>query len=447
MDLPLWYQVKNHKLGFKDFLLLTLNNTKTNETDQTKYSIFFLSCLFNHHKYIDSLHLIQTILNSRKNNTHQLSLVMCLYLYHLFYGPYTNEAAFEFDSHKITKHTITVQDHFNISLLTQWIHLLLTSFFDIGVLSFDFSDKEITKITKCLEYNKFLTDHNIEVKNKTVTKFYNLQKQHENLVALVSFFRGEVFPEFLLPYRKNTEFFKSVVRNYWPKVLYTLSMNSEFTEDEIVIIRNSHKELHLHGNIEFLFDYIEEFSKIFGPKHELSLELQKFILPDPQNDALYAHNYLILLSEKERQKYFYQNLPISNSQLVRLTDEIRENGFEKVFTKYISRYITRYKEDLEYQSYNLFNDTFFLNPDSIFLYESSQWNIYIEEPIPNVEKINIYIFLNDELEYLKEKQVNPYTNKKFKDFPYPEMKSLTKSCSILSLWENILRRKIEFILN
>ena len=439
METPFWYLVKNHKIGFKEFFATSLNTTLNPDTDQKKYTLFFLSCLFNHEKYLDSLHIVQILFNSRINNTHQLSLIFCLYFYILFHGSYTNEPTSEYDSVLIQKRKISLQEHFNSAMLSQWINLILTYCFDIGVIEFESDKNETTQIEMASKYALFLQEHYMEIKNKTVHKLYDLQEKHNNLSSLIDFFSGVSFPNFLASYRHDKYFFASVVAKFWPRVLYTLHLHSAFTETEIAFLLKQHEYLHLQGNIEFMFDYIEEFIKIFGKQHLLAIQLQTFIQPNPGNDALFANSYLMKISEKDRQIYFYQNLPVSNFQLEILMKEIREEGFEKMFRRCADRFILRYKEDLALQGYSLVNDTF-LNSISIFLYEPIHWHLYVDS---KAEGRYIYIFLTDELEHLRTSQKNPYTNNPLVNFPIPEMRSILKANSIISLWENILRRKIE----
>ncbi len=450
LQVPFWYQVKNRKFSYKDVFAQSLNNVSYKYYDQNKYVLFFLCCLFNHNKYIDSIHIIQLIIDAKRDNTHQLSSILCLYFFILFNGTYIGENITDYETYTIGKHTIILQEQFDVDLFTQWMHLILTFFFDIGPLNLDFncsstsnttsssgtSNNNQMAILKAIEYNRFLDNQGFDLKNKTVNKFHNLQIQHENMLQLVDFYQGKSFPKILLSYRDDVKFFTSVVYNFWPKVLFTLQKEKQFNENEIVILRKAHSELCTRSDCDFLFDYIEEFVKVFGKEYILSIELLESIKPSPEQDAMYASNFLKKLTEKDRKKYLYQKFPVSEIQVDRFVQEIKKEGFEKVFKKLINQFTTRYKEDLKEQGYELINNNFFSNTENIFLYDLSDCYMHIEEN-------NVYIFLPEEISYIQKKKLNPFTNWKI-DLKIQEKKteSLKESVSIVKSWEIILRREI-----
>jgi hypothetical protein len=279
----------------------------------------------------------------------------------------------------------------------------------------------------------------MDLRSKTINKFCTLQMQHNNLIMLADFFKGKKFPEFLIEYRFDVDFFTSVVENYWPKILYTLYLEREFDEEEIKIIRNAHIELISNADCDFLFHYIEEFSKIFGEQYILTVELKSSLKSSPEHDAINVYNFMKKLTGQERQKYLYQKFPVSDKQVERICEEIRKDGFETVLTKYLDHYSKNYKAELEFQGYNLINDTFFSNTYNIFFYDLTECHFHIEGE-------NMYVFLPEEMNYIREKQINPYTNQKINiKFSDNKIDNTKESISIIKTWETILRREINVV--
>ena len=435
LQIPLWYLVKNHKFGFSDFLCRSLNAFSSQYREEERTILYFLICFYKHDKYVDGTHIVQHLLSSRFNKTHQLSFIFCIYFYLIFYGEYENDVAFTSTGEKLLRHNIFVQDYFDVPLFLQWMNIILSFLFNVGPVSY----KSVTNhnsnedTDKAMNYLNYLTHNCIIIKYKTVHKLYNLEQCHTMILQLLDFFNGKSFPPYLNIYKHNPHFFKSLVYNFWPQLLVTYN---DLNAEEMDTIRRAHDELHKHGDTDFFFDYISEFVKLFGRDHVLSQELQAYLISSKENDVHMIDSFMKKCTPEKRKRYFFQALPVSDTSLKSFLTQIQEKGFEEFITKCMNQYISRLKASFVEQNYSLVNEDFFSNAVSIFHYDYDQCVYHFVQSC-------VFVFLPEELHELRKTRTNPYTKEILPDSLFEKAENMIyPTVSIIKDWENILRRAL-----
>ncbi len=471
METPLWYRVKTHELSFDDYL-----QAGGNENMVERYLIYFFSCLFQHDKYVSSssgsFHIIQLILNMKRNQagiSFQISsTTLPIYLYILFYGSYfTDPVSIQIPDQFVGPQQLTLGSYFTEEYLRNWLNLLLGGLFEIGPVvppghpmnsvtpllcetSDELQSNGVTElicgIKRACEYLIFTETNGLMIKSKSVPLLNSLKSVHDQIVETIQFFRGTgSLPTCLVPYRSDKRFFRSIVRQFWPGILKPLL---PFSTEEEEVIRSEHDLLYKTGEITFLFHYIKEFTKVFGLEAGLTRELRERIAPSPKNDSLFLLNELGHRSPRERAELFLAPFPITDASLKSIAEEVKTKGFEAVLGEYINMYRTKLKKDFEHQNYELINEEFISNSESIYLtcYRDLLFHFVDQEG----SKTKVYAFRPEEILEFSDtgsQRFNPFTREPLPDDVFSMAKQKKRSRSIPEIWSRLLRREIILGLN
>lgn len=434
IEIPLWYQVSQHKLSYHDF---DERFDVTFFKDTEIFSILALASLYGHHPYVENTHIILRKLHPPSFTDREFC---CLYLYWVMHGSFREEFLLEGSSDGGTfKHYHFRSPHdFDDDYIYNWIMIILRAFFHVTPIpkpNSNYHVRDWDQLVTALNYAKKLDDQLIHVDNATIRKLYRLAKMHEHLTEIRSFLLGKSYPSILKPYRHNRDFFNCVVNTYWPAVLFTLNMQSTFDEEEIAILSDAHDRLYKGGDFEFVTHYIEKFVQLFGKDHPLSAKLQHYLKPSNKTDAYKVKQFLSTLTPIERRDYFAQAIIVSDRNLEKFSQEVAEKSFEHAFVPYLRANKQRIDFELQLSGYSLCNERVVSTQLPYYCYA-------LHQLIFHVEGQYLYIFLPEELNQLNEKE-NPYTRSPLPEYFFDECTDVEKTESFEDSWEKILRRKLD----
>jgi hypothetical protein len=426
MSVPLWYQVYHKQLSFKEFLD-RFNDRQFQEREVLP--IFVLSVLYEHDPYIKGSHILNYLMYD--NSVTERS-IKYFYLYWAIGKGFSDDlrlAGCPFEG-TFRSVNITLNIGFTSDYLNDWIGIILRAFFGISI--FLPENVERTDLTKALKYSKKIQDGRFVFPEKTTEKMYKLSIAHDNMIELIQVFKSGPYPNVLKPYRKNLDTFKNIVLLFAPSILFN---EIPFSHAEWDIINVEHKRLYESGDIDFFLYYIEEFIKVFGRDHKLSIQLQKYIEPSYEIDRLRTEILLIKLNPIERQKYIPQKFGVTDSQLNKFFDHIKREGIVSALSPYILN--NKKIVDVQLNGCELANDVITSTQYSIYLYPLEKLIFYTEEDD------KVYVFLPEELLRFDKKE-NPYNRKPLPGHLYINLCEDEKTENLEEMWTKILRHTVSF---
>ena len=430
MTVPLWYQVYHKHLSFKEFL----DRFEDKQFQEREVlPIFILSVLYGHDPYIKGSHILNYLMYDDKVTERAIKY---FYLYWTIGKGFSDDlrlAGFEGTFRNVN---IKLNTGFTSEYLNDWIGIILRAFFDIPIfLPFspvgEKGNKE-GKLLTALKYTKKAQESRFMFPEKTTDKMYRLGVTHDNLNELIQVFKSGPYPTVLKSYRKNPDVFKSIMLLFSPSILKSCV---PFTDLELRIINVEHKSLHGSGDIDFFLYYVEEFIRVFGKEHMLSLQLQRYLEPSYENDRLKAHKFLWNLNPIERQEYIPQTLGVTNSQLNRFLDHVKREGIASALMPYILN--NKKIMEMQLNGCELANDVITSTQYSIFLYPPDELIFHTEEDD------KVYVFLPEELLQF-DKRENPYNRKPLPDYLYANLYEDQKTENLEEIWTKILRHTVSF---
>lgn len=427
---PLWYQVHSHQLSFKEFLD-RFNDKQFQEREVIP--IFLLSAIYNHDPYIDKIHVLRTLIGESGIPERSLKY---FYLYWSIGRKFGDDLILEGSSSAGKFRSINIRlPGFSADYLYDWIGIILRSFFGISVFipnEIIYQRSDMKALTTALKYAEKAQEDRFEIQDKNTEKMYKLAIAHNILTELLQFFKSGIYPSVLFSYRQDSGVFKKIVALFSPIMLKAIS---PFTEEEQQIIEKEHHNLYDTGDIDFFLYYIDEFIRIFGKDHQISVKLQKYLEPSNESDRLKSEQFLKTQNPIQRQYYLPQYFPLIDSQLERFVQRVKSEGIVAALKPYILNNKKRIEEELELSGCDLANPDITLSQCSIYLYSVGSLIFHIEDN-------KLYVFLPEELWKFEEKK-NPYTRKPLPDYLYSEMFKDRKTENLEEIWTKILRHTID----
>jgi hypothetical protein len=427
---PLWYQVCKKQFSFKEFLD-RYHDTEFQECDVLP--IFILSVLYNHDPYIKGVHIIHTLMQGKGISERALKYI---YLYWTISKGFGDDLILDGTNlgGNFRKYMIKFPANFSEDYIYDWIGIILKSFFNILIyipnMNYCTTNKEI--LIKALKYSGKAHDDRFSHPFKSTEKFYKLAIAHDSMNELVQFFKSGSYPFILNPYRKNRNFFRTLVTCFSPTMLKSAA---PFSSEELLIIEEEHKNLYDKGDVDFFIHYIESFSNIFEPDHPLTIQIKKYINPSAENDRIRIEHFLRSKNPMERSLYFLQYFPVTDMQLNRFIDHVKREGVVNALKPYIMNNKYKIEQELFISGCELASDVIISTQHSIFLYSTDQLIFHAEDN-------KIYIFLPEELNKFEERK-NPYNRKPLPEYLYLELYEDHKTDNLEELWTKILRHTID----
>lgn len=136
--------------------------------------------------------------------------------------------------------------------------------------------------------------------------------------------------------------------------------------------------------------------------------------------------------------------PITDACLDSLGERVRTEGFEKVLLESIEIYKEKLKRDFEDQKYELMNQEFISNSESIYLtyYTDLILHFIDQENSSSSARTKVYVFLPEEILQFSQNKLNPFTREPLPDEIFEIAQQKKRSRSILQIWKRLLRRDI-----
>jgi hypothetical protein len=435
MDPPLWYQVAQRKLSFREF------EERFNDSlfhEEETLPILVLSALYNHDPYVSDIHVLQKMITGPRMSDRALRAI---YLYWVLGKPFRSDSVLNGNGLGGTFQGIRIAlpNDFDDDYLYNWLSIILRCFFVLGPLhrsDGSYQPGNLTHLKKGLAYIEEASSNSFEITSKTMGKAYRLSIAHDMLKEVRGFFLGKSFPQVIRPYRKSRRFVESAVALYWPTILKGLEIEAPFEDWEIEVIRQAHEKLHLSGDLEFYFYYTEKIEQIFGKDHPITISLKTKVEPTPENEARQIKSHLGRLDPYERKKFFLQKLMVSDRQLNEFIESVKSSSFEKAIRPYLLANKKRIDEEISLTGGQIANTETLATQTSIYFYSPDDLIFYSDQQ-------KVYIFLKEELEQFRDKQ-NPYDRQPLPEKLFEQAKTKTTVDSIDELWQRILRRRVEF---
>lgn len=435
MDLPLWYQVVQRKLSFREYEE-RFNDSLFDEKEVLP--ILILSALYNHDPYVGDIHVLQRRITGSRMNDRALRGI---YLYWVLGRSFRNDSILNGNGLGGTFQgiRITLPNDFNEDYLYDWLSITLRCFFVLGPLhrsDESYQPGNLVHLKKSLAYIEMASSNSFEITSKTMDKAYRLSIAHDMLKEVRGFFLGETFPSLIRPYRKSRRFVESAIDLYWPAILKGLEIEASFEDWEIEIVRQAHEKLYLLGDLEFYFYYAEKIEQIFGKHHPITLSLKTKVESSPESEAEQIKSQLSRLDPYERKKFFLQKLMVSDRQLNEFIETIKKSSFEEAIRPYLLANKRRIDEEISLTGGQIANTETLATQTSIYFYSPDDLIFYSDQQ-------KVYIFLREELDQFKDKQ-NPYDRQPLPEILFNQAEQKESIDPIDELWQRILRRKVDF---
>lgn len=434
MNTPLWYQVYNHELSFKEFLD-RYNDRKFQERDVLP--IFVLSVIYNHDPYIGGIHVLNILMGDRGITERALKY---FYLYWAVGKGFSNDTMLAGNDHGGTFRQINIRlpIDFSAEYIFDWIRTMLMGCFNDNTIipvriMYERGNNEI--LMKSLEYGEKALKDRFEIQAITIEKTYKLGVAHSILVEIIQFLRSGTYPGLLKYYRNNIVFFRNVVASFCPVALKSMDNESPLTEEEIRVVDEEHQRLYETLNINFFIYYIKSLTEIFDKEHIIIQVIEKYFKPSKENDKLKAGAFLKSLDPDQRRTYIPQYLPVTDVQLSEFVRCIQKEGVVTALTPYILNNKKLIQDQLRFSGCELVNDTIIGTHCSVFLYT-------IDQLILHIEGNKLHIFLPEELSKFPGRE-NPFNRQILPDYLFATSFEGYITENLEEIWSKIVRHAVD----
>lgn len=417
MEDPIWFKVKHRELSYSSSLDISLDS-------KWQELIFLLATLGNHHPYLDDVHILKKMVELKQ-------IENFFYIYILIKPNFSEESLFENLSSlgTLNSWTLTFEDFLTSIKKIYWSLLAPLNLGPVNLKPGAFFNRDLDQLVQILNTDNELTKFKIIIQRKSQKKIWKSKTWHEAVKELIDFYKGVKFPSSLMEYRKNPEFFKNIVYQWWPDLLATLA---PFSKEEENIIKEAHEFLAEKGSINFVKEYIKIFNwKIGG---ELAEQIIKLTYSSPEKDEIRLINHFDKNPSDILYAGFQVKLPKTGIQ--KFVTDVKQYGFELVLIKNLERLWQPILAEINNINGKIQNIDLLATSEPFWYYLPKDILIHEEDG-------NYYFFLKSEIEsfpIIDGMICNPFTRAKICQVGTFKIEA---SQSLEEFWSKILRRSID----